>query len=894
MNPVVLIEVAYNNGSGGTSYNTGTGCYISHNLVLTANHIFPFSGMVTIRIRLHDKGQWIEGQNTIIWQNNVLDAALIQTQYHVGDTKIKWQEEIFSENQVWQSTAYPQASKEIIDGEVFYRSAGLSGELYSEGGGGQTDIKRLELGVKDPPKDPNDWKGISGAPVMVNDIFAGFIRFVPGSFHSRLEGIPSYELLKDAGFVAAINKNPYDIPTEQDWTLLLVAEHLDKNITDTTRSAIKDLYGKEHPLIIAHITDVLRTPANLLNFTRLVCKATLMIIDGTDFQPGIMMLMGIRSVVRRSLTVVVTLSAFEKSGLSLQPFNIQEIKLVSFHAAPYSTSYNMAAKDRLKKAIEKGKEQAGANPGYLDLPAYYAVRNPVINEIAEIANKVLYLCSFKAGYHEQFLFVRNHLANRVSNTDDIIRMIDVYSPQLVGQSLYEHIRWTKNCIIDWSEWPANVFYELGVRLSSSPISPANIINTADRKNDGPLTQKDMLLRLFDPFDYDMGNDQFVSDNMESYFDYTEGNESPEANKINFGRLGHENIFQIAETHFDWTQENITNFPHVNIRNQVEREFGKDRQGAGKYNVLFSSNESFKKEIQNQIREYWLCAWFYLYNRYPEAEFEANESRRMELLSIGASVLEALDKDEFIELKKKIYDITKRLDLKTLIGSRAIQDLKKDAKTDRNFGNFEAAEENISKAISQLEAPFASGEDLPEKATALLSSEIADCYGILGGIYKRWGMSGANPGLTEKLKRSYEVYDKGYQYEQKSGKAVSYNMLNRLVSRILYAPGWLNPGNSDTDIPLQKELNHSLETIEAQINNKRDDIWAFADLGLNRILLNEQDPDKCFSAFFDNHPSGSDIKSLLDTLQMLQQLDITPRIAIEKAIARLESYAASLS
>ena len=89
---------------------------------------------------------------------------------------------------------------------------------------------------------------------------------------------------------------------------------------------------------------------------------------------------------------------------------------------------------------------------------------------------MLVLCSFNEKYSAHWPKVLDALAKHYPKKR-IVRMRDIVSPRLVGQALYEHIRWTTTCVVDWTHWRANVFFELGVRLASSKIEPVCLLET---------------------------------------------------------------------------------------------------------------------------------------------------------------------------------------------------------------------------------------------------------------------------------------------------------------------------------------------------------------------------------------------------------------------------------
>lgn len=214
---------------------------------------------------------------------------------------------------------------------------------------------------------------------------------------------------------------------------------------------------------------------------------------------------------------------------------------------------------------------------------------------------------------------------------------------------------------------------------------------------------------------------------------------------------------------------------------------------------------------------------------------------------------------------------------------------------RNYvkvGALQEGLETISSPIGIMEELLEKGGKLSESDQAAVCGELADCYGIQGGIYRRMGLAHADLTVRkEKLLLSYESYDEGYKFEKLSHKPVSYNMLNRLVSRVFFEPEWLGTGpeaNSDEAHFLKQELQESAAEIENQLRKGRDDIWCVADLGLNKILLKAENPKSAFSRFVEENPGKSEYNSLLIVLQPLSELAIEPQENIKIAVAYLEA------
>ena len=77
------------------------------------------------------------------------------------------------------------------------------------------------------------------------------------------------------------------------------------------------------------IADALETPGRWLKLVEALCVAPLMVADVTGFEPGIMLALGVRAVVRRGVTVASTGGDLNDATLATLPFNIQETKLIS-------------------------------------------------------------------------------------------------------------------------------------------------------------------------------------------------------------------------------------------------------------------------------------------------------------------------------------------------------------------------------------------------------------------------------------------------------------------------------------------------------------------------------------------------------------------------------------
>jgi hypothetical protein len=161
---------------------------------------------------------------------------------------------------------------------------------------------------------------------------------------------------------------------------------------------------------------------------------------------------------------------------------------------------------------------------------------------------------------------------------------------------------------------------------------------------------------------------------------------------------------------------------------------------------------------------------------------------------------------------------------------------------RDRGNREQAVQILEEAIQILESELAGTTDAAWRSH--ISSELADCYAQLGGLYRRWGLASQDgQKRMTYLQQSFYAYNKGYlEYEAREEYKIAsaYNQLNRLVSYLLFEPTSL----SDTPVKLpdnqmlsiKKELQHAGEHIRQRLEREPDDVWALMDLALVDLLL----------------------------------------------------------
>jgi hypothetical protein len=182
----------------------------------------------------------------------------------------------------------------------------------------------------------------------------------------------------------------------------------------------------------------------------------------------------------------------------------------------------------------------------------------------------------------------------------------------------------------------------------------------------------------------------------------------------------------------------------------------------------------------------------------------------------------------------------------------------------------------------------------------MASELCDCYGLLGGVQRRWAL---DPRFyTERachLKESIFAYDRGYRFESdpEFAPANSYNMLNRLVSRIIYYQH-LSLEHTDPEISpvdMTKELEEARKCIREQVTGpRRGDVWALADLAMVELLLGLAEPAAAYASFNALSPPDYVYISALAGLQPLAELDLPIAGKLKEAVTLLEKQLAKLS
>jgi hypothetical protein len=219
----------------------------------------------------------------------------------------------------------------------------------------------------------------------------------------------------------------------------------------------------------------------------------------------------------------------------------------------------------------------------------------------------------------------------------------------------------------------------------------------------------------------------------------------------------------------------------------------------------------------------------------------------------------------------------------------VRALKAAAKTARDNEEWQGAIGYLQDAISLLEARMAD-ESSPQPSW--LRSELADAYGLKGGIEKRWGLTLDGQERQQHLEASLAAYNDGFEYEKKlqRNEENTYNRVNRLVGRVLLNPGVLEKDEGGVS-EISGELGEAETILTGQIQSVRQkDPWAYCDLGTIRLLRGEQDALRTFKNLDRLRPPAFVYKSTLNTLEPLRDVAADQRPDLVQAVDQLRRSA----
>ena len=477
--------------------------------------------------------------------------------------------------------------------------------------------------------------------------------------------------------------------------------------------------GLHKELYVMKVSDIMFSKENYKNAIIALCRSSIAIFDITNYEPVVMLLLGIRSVVRRGVTILSADGKYAIENPLDAPFNIKEVNIIS-HSDKNLDRYDPI--DSIGLRIVEGFRQFLRLPYYLDLPAFDAIRtlppDPSSQIPKDYTDQVLVLCSFGEEYRKnnwsrhirRYLGVFIQEQEELEQEPDIVRTLDLKSPRLVSQVLYETIRLTDMCIVDWTTWRPNVFFEMGVRLAASDISPVCIIedehkSLLDALPKAPEELQSMskpkgvsiedlyrlncatsqcarLIALFKPVEYETpagGNaDKDAYIEMVSRYNESikkvndeegdfEGNQQVEQG---WGSPSYNYTYKVITDSIDWRVEVAARPVYSELIDSANLLDTSEISSGGRSPVLYPKNKDLDIKAEEGARERRLAAWYYLERKYSQEERLRDTKLAQQYETLGnvlirslkrsskesdkalASTIEA-DLEKFKELSKEV-------------------------------------------------------------------------------------------------------------------------------------------------------------------------------------------------------------------------------------------------
>lgn len=102
-----------------------------------------------------------------------------------------------------------------------------------------------------------------------------------------------------------------------------------KELEPVANAAQEILNNEVGPPLARAAADAFKTREILLDTVRALCRARVVVFDATGFEPATMVLLGIRSVVKRGITVLSVGKDYALGGNLDVPFNVRDANIVA-------------------------------------------------------------------------------------------------------------------------------------------------------------------------------------------------------------------------------------------------------------------------------------------------------------------------------------------------------------------------------------------------------------------------------------------------------------------------------------------------------------------------------------------------------------------------------------
>ena len=383
--------------------------------------------------------------------------------------------------------------------------------------------------------------------------------------------------------------------------------------------------------------NALSCPRSFAHAVDQVCRAELAIFDLTNFEPAVMILLGVRAVIRRGLTVCVVREHDPPWRDAEPPFHLREVSLVK---SPDRDAVEARILDGIRQLAQPGS-------GYTDLPcfdqirrvpqdpeqrqsrAFDAERNPAILALVPFdpayvqRNWTQIKDSLPATARDEIISLRGEEGSgeEEAQSPALQRTLDLHSPRVVSAQLFEAIRLTDFCLVDLTSARPNVLFELGVRLAANRLHPVVIVDLdypAGDAEGGWLRSVDdqlrMLSRLLQPVQYTPTLLTAFSRMVERHVEFRRllrTPKNPRAESL-LGGLPLAGVYDAAWRYAVDRDEAVTMPVEEHLRSLGEAMLVD--QTLGQRHLIYPTRHPLTNAAERAGREHLIAAWLYVHFR----------------------------------------------------------------------------------------------------------------------------------------------------------------------------------------------------------------------------------------------------------------------------------------
>jgi hypothetical protein len=442
-----------------------------------------------------------------------------------------------------------------------------------------------------------------------------------------------------------------------------------KVAAETFKGEIKQVFGRRQvepdlamSFAATNVNDALASSTAFDRTVGFLCRSDVAVIDVTGFEPGVMLFLGIRSAARRGVTLVTTNDEVSSGAWARLPFNVRELFPLGVKQRVYNIGSPEHPTNVMGRALAQSIGRYRSLPDYLDVPAYEAVRRGEAAPGVD-SQSILWLCSFAEEYRACEAYIQNGFSTAYGYDSTgraqcrLERVTEIGSAQLVTQRLYGAIRRTGLCLVDWTLWSPNVFFELGVRLAVSSMGPVCLLDdevacAASDHGAAPSAalqaQRRVLRRLFPPLEYrcESDDDGWFTEIQERFREMRDHKASGGGGvRPSFGAFPYDHVYRLVGSQVPLDHEaGALPVPRF-LAAAADAVIGASSTRDTSLPVLYADvNSDLDLQARTAGRELLVAAWLYLRHYYAAAEPASRRERHREYQDLSVRLADLLERD----------------------------------------------------------------------------------------------------------------------------------------------------------------------------------------------------------------------------------------------------------